>query len=180
MSEPRVVGLDLSLTATGIAPSNFPQLRITYTVTTKTRGCERLAHIRDEVMKSCAPVEVWDPEWRMDAPLVVLEGYAYGRPNQAAHLGELGGVIRLALHEAGVPYVDVPPSNLKKYATGKGNAGKEEVLAAAIRRLGYEGHDNNQADALWLQAMGYDALGRPVVEMPAVNRAALEKVEWPS
>lgn len=43
MAEPRIVGLDPSLTATGVAPSNLPQLRITYTITTKLRGCERLA-----------------------------------------------------------------------------------------------------------------------------------------
>lgn len=178
---PRIVGLDLSLTATGVAPSRFPQLRIAYTITTKLRGCERLAYIRDEVMRPCSPVEVWDPDWRMVAPLVVIEDYAFSRAAAHSHqLGELGGVVRLALHEAGVPFVCVVPSSLKKYATGKGNANKGEMLAAAIRRLGYEGASDNEADALWLQAMGMDALGCPVVEMPAVNRAALAKVEWPS
>lgn len=161
---PRVVGLDLSLTATGYAND-----RGTSTIGAKPhKGCARLALLRDLVSIECR-----------DAPLVVIEGYAYGRQNVAHQLGELGGVVRVALYEAGVPYVDVPPSSLKKYATGKGNANKGEMLAAAIRRLGYEGADDNEADALWLRAMGLDALGCPVVEMPAVNRSALAKVEWP-
>ncbi len=176
MAEPRVVGLDLSLTATGVA---LPAGR-TLTIGPKLKGCLRLAYIRNEVMEHCAPVEATEPEWHMDAPLVVVEGYSFSSRNSHAHaLGELGGVIRLALHEHGVPYVDVPPSNLKKYATGKGNANKGEMLAAAIRRLDYQGASDNEADALWLRAMGLDALGCPVVEMPAVNRSALAKVAWP-
>lgn len=179
MAEPRVVGLDLSLTATGIAYP-FDGGTFCAVIFTKLRGCERLAYIRDEVMRPCAPVEVTDPGWRMVAPLVVIEGYSFSSRNSHSHaLGELGGVVRLALHEAGIAYVDVPPSSLKKYATGKGNANKGEMLAAAIRRLDYQGASDNEADALWLQAMGLDALGCPVVEMPAVNRQALTKVAWP-
>lgn len=162
---PRVVGLDLSLTATGIASPDGT----TTVLATKLRGCERLIDLRDRTRKACEL-----------ADLVALEGYSFGSRNSHAHaLGELGGVVRVALHVASVRFVEVPPSSLKKYATGKGNAGKEEMLAAAIRRLGYDGHDNNEADALWLRAMALDTLGHPVVDMPAVNRAALEKVAWP-
>lgn len=178
MSGPRVVGLDLSLTATGCAG---PAHQISWTIRSKLKGCERLAFIREEVMRLCAPVERWEPTWHMDAPLVVLEDYAFSRAAAHSHqLGELGGVVRLALHEAGVPFVAVVPSSLKKYATGKGNANKGEMLAAAIRRLGYEGADDNEADALWLRAMGLDALGAPLVKLPESHRVALGKVAWPS
>lgn len=166
MSAARVLALDLSLTATGVA---FPD-GVTVTITTKDKGVERLATIREEVL-AC----LGDGDWRPTH--VAIEGPAFGRANQMHALGQLAGVVYLALHEDGFDPVIVPPSSLKKYATGKGNAAKPEVLAAAIRRLDYDGHDDNEADALWLRALVMDALGHPVVDVPATHRAALAKVD---
>ncbi|MFQ5510204.1 MAG: crossover junction endodeoxyribonuclease RuvC [Leptospirillia bacterium] len=49
----------------------------------------------------------------------------------------------------GVPYQGVPVGTIKKYATGKGNAGKAAVIAA-VRERGYEPADDNEADAIAL------------------------------
>lgn len=46
-----------------------------------------------------------------------------------------------------VPYQGVPVGTIKKHATGKGNAGKQEVIAA-MRALGHPVTDDNEADAL--------------------------------
>lgn len=174
---PRVVGLDLSLTATGYAYHGCRG-----TIHAKhLKGAERLAYLRDAVMRLDLSFENYNlPSEPTRPDLVVMEGYSYASANQAHQVGELGGVIRLALHEAGVPFVVVAPAALKKYATGKGNANKAAMLQAAWQRLGYEGTDDNEADALWLRAMGLDALGHPIVAMPAVNRTALAKVAWPT
>ena len=48
-----------------------------------------------------------------------------------------------------IPYQGVPVGTIKKHATGKGNASKEEMLASASRR-GYAPIDDNEADALAL------------------------------
>lgn len=162
----RIVGLDLSLNSTGVALPSGATLRHQPRCT----GVERLAWHRDAIAAALAANVV---------DLAVLEGYAYGRHNGAAALGELGGVVRLALADAGVPVVVVPPAALKLYATGKGNASKDEVFAAAIRRLDYEGSSNDECDALWLRAMGMDACGEPVTEVPGRHREALAKVAWP-
>lgn len=159
-----VLGLDLSLTATGVA---YPD-GASHTYAVKTKGCDRLRTIRDRLLTDCMTEE---PTY------VAIEGPAFGRPQGMHALGQLAGVIYLALHEAGQPYVLITPSTVKKYATGKGNAPKAEVLAAAIRRLDYDGHDDNQADALWLRAVLMDALGEPVVTVPESHRVALAKVE---
>lgn len=47
------------------------------------------------------------------------------------------------------PYEGVPVGTIKKYATGKGNAGKEEMIAAAVA-AGYTPEDDNAADAVHL------------------------------
>jgi Holliday junction resolvasome RuvABC endonuclease subunit len=48
-----------------------------------------------------------------------------------------------------IPYQGVPVGTIKKYATGKGNAGKAEMLAA-MRAKGFSPTDDNEADALAL------------------------------
>lgn len=160
----RVVGLDLSLTATGIADAEGGE----QVARTRLLGMARLALLRDTVLDHCAGVD-----------LVVIEGYSFNSRQGGEHLGELGGVVRLGLWEAQVPFVEVSPASLKMYATGKGNAGKAEVLVSAVRRLNYDGSDNNCADALWLRAMALDHYGEPVVTVPQSHRRGLEKVAWP-
>jgi Holliday junction resolvasome RuvABC endonuclease subunit len=48
-----------------------------------------------------------------------------------------------------VPYQGVPVGTIKKHATGKGNASKDEMIAAIIKR-GFSPADDNEADALAL------------------------------
>lgn len=168
-----VVGLDLSLTATGIAFADGS----TQTLKMPCKGMERLRALRDAIL-----VRVIGAGDRPRADLVVVEGYAMGTSRQAQSyaIGELGGVVRFALWTEAVTYVDVAPAALKKFACGKGNAKKDEVFAAAIRRLGYEGNSHDEADALWLRAMGLAAVEEPVVALPAKNLEALDAVRWPA
>lgn len=48
-----------------------------------------------------------------------------------------------------VAYQGVPVGSIKRFATGKGNAGKDAVLTA-IRLRGYQPVDDNEADAIAL------------------------------
>ncbi len=48
-----------------------------------------------------------------------------------------------------IPYQGVPVGTIKKHATGRGNASKEEVIAA-MRAKGHPVPDDNEADALAL------------------------------
>ena len=48
-----------------------------------------------------------------------------------------------------IPYQGVPVGTIKKHATGKGNASKDEMITA-MRRLGHVPTDDNEADALAL------------------------------
>ncbi len=48
-----------------------------------------------------------------------------------------------------IPYQGVPVGTIKRHATGKGNAGKAEVIAA-MKALGHPVTDDNEADALAL------------------------------
>lgn len=75
------------------------------------------------------------------------------QPLAKIRLAELGGVLRLALYEHAIPYVDVNPMSLKKWATGKGTAQKAEMVKAA-KNAGAHVTNDNEADAFWLQTIG--------------------------
>ena len=75
----------------------------------------------------------------------------------------------------------VPPSCRAKYATGKGNAGKDEVLLAASRRYPHAPIvGNDDADAVVLAAIGARLLGEPVEDsLPKTHLDALAKLTLP-
>ena len=167
MTRIKVLGLDLSLTCTGVADPDGITRRIRPGA---RRDATRLAWIRQQLSV--------DLDGGID--LAAIEGYSFGsRSSQAHSLGELGGVIRTHLHDQGVAYIAVPPATLKTYATGKGNAGKTAVIIAARDRLGYPGTDDNEADALWLWAFGLDLAGQPPIQLPQLHRRALDKITLP-
>jgi len=81
---------------------------------------------------------------------VVFEEVRRHKATDAAHVyGGLMGVLTTWCEEAAVPYSAVPVGTIKKFATGKGNANKEAVIAA-VRSWGFEPEDDNEADAIAL------------------------------
>jgi len=162
------IGLDLSLTSTGLSARDA-----SLAIKSKQKGCERLLEIRNRVIQEVLSRPL---------PIVLIEGYSFSSRNSHAHaLGELGGVVRLALHENGVPYVDVPPNCLKKFATGKGNATKAQVVSAVSARTGSMFDTDDEADAWVLAEIGrVHYLQAGVVDWPKSHLQALEKVAWPS
>jgi len=51
-----------------------------------------------------------------------------------------------------IAYADCPSTTLKKFATGKGNASKDEMMAAYRKHFGEEPQDAYAADARYLNA----------------------------
>lgn len=118
------------------------------------------------------------------ADLVVIEGPAHGQTTGSHHdRSGLWWQIVGDFLDLGIPVVEISPSSLKTYATGKGNAGKDEVMLAVARRYTdiTEVANNDQADALVLAAMGARHLGAPIeASLPASHLRALDKVAWPA
>ena len=68
----------------------------------------------------------------------------------AAHVyGGLLATLTAWCEQHQIPYLGVPVGTIKRHATGRGNAGKAEVIAA-MRARGYAVSDDNEADALAL------------------------------
>jgi len=63
----------------------------------------------------------------------------------------LSAIVQEVCENHKVDYTNIMPAELKKHATGKGNANKEKMLEAAKAKWpDIEIIDHNHADALWL------------------------------
>lgn len=102
---------------------------------------ERLVSIRDWLLDLLHSPDI--PRW----DCLAMEGYGYASQS-GFMLGELGGMIKLLLWDCfdAFPLV-VAPNQLKKYATGKGQAKKQEILLAVYKQWGVEFKDDNMADS---------------------------------
>ena len=63
---------------------------------------------------------------------------------------ELQGQVKVVCEDLSIPYRGYSSQEIKKFATGKGNANKVAMIDAAKDKLGYPGKNDNEADALWL------------------------------
>ncbi len=175
-----VVGLDLSLTSTGVAVRDG-----TWKVTSKpgengrdAKGKKRKPTLDQDIARQEAIHEqVLGLVVRVSPDLMVVEAPSFGSEGGSAHerAGLWWGLVREVRRNV-CPVLRATPGGIKKYATGRGKADKDEVLAAAIRRFGWFSGGNDEADALWACAMGYDHLGEPLTDMPKLNREAL--IPW--
>ena len=94
-------------------------------------------------------------------------------------LAGLWWIVTHSLWARRIPFAVVPPTTLKKYATGSGASRKDDVLRECTRRFPWFTGDNNAADAAWLAAMAADHHGRPMTVVPQRQRDSLAAVQWP-
>lgn len=161
-----VAGLDLSITATGVAHS-VEGAACWHLIRPKEKGDARLVVIRNQLREYVRGVE-----------LVLIEGYL-NTSKSAGITGMVHGAVRSMLLEEGIPYATLPPSSLKKYATGSGGSAtdKRAMALAAYKRAEVEFTDDNTCDAWWLWVAARDYLGVPPFNLPAVNRESLSKIK---
>jgi Holliday junction resolvasome, endonuclease subunit len=152
------VGIDPSLSATAVVIVNLQgELIHSKVCKVKTTGPERLRDIREEVVDILHHNDLFGDGDEADneyyIPLVAIEHYAMGCKFGRETAGELGGVLRVMMYEKNIPYIEVPPLQLKKFATGKATAQKDHILMSVYKKWGIEFKTNDEADAYVLARM---------------------------
>lgn len=148
MGRKRILGLDVSLNSTGVVVGTTKaKILLDSTISPKVVGFDRLRYTRDALTKIVSDYEV---------STALIENYAFGARNQAHQIGEMGGVVRLALYELGVQITLVPPGTLKKYVTGSGSATKDVMLLHVYKKWQYSTNKNDIADAYALYRLGLE------------------------
>lgn len=165
--QPRVLGLDLSLTGTGLATFSGEGWRTRAVGTSSKQELpQRLRHIVDEL-------EVFMGGDGCD--LAVIEDLPRGARGSSS-VGMVHGVVRLQL--AATPVLLVTPASLKVFAANSGRAEKKDVAREARRVLGLDGQLTfDEYDAAWLVAVGLHLLCDTTFAVPVQNLRALDGVQ---
>lgn len=168
-----VVGLDLSLTGTGIAiDAGTATIKTSSTIGTIAGRNARITRILSRILE-VAPYR----------STVVIEGPSFGPAEKSGQAHLRAGlwwrtVDQLLAGECSI--YEVAPTALKQFATGSGVASKADMRMALFKRAGIDQADDNQVDAWWLWQMGLHLIGdAKLLPMPAKNCAALLKVGRP-
>jgi len=179
---PTTIGIDQSLTGFAITALNVsnPECYETWVYKSDYRGVRRLADIRWWMeskfdfldAQNCRIVEI------------AMEGSVLASQS-ALILGELAGMVKLSIWDyfdvnvnSVIPFpeelrrpLQIPPMTLKKYATGKGTAKKQEMLLQMYKRWGVEFNDDNAADSYALARL---AAG---IHDGAIEAAVVEQIK---
>lgn len=160
VSQTSFIGLDLSLTSTGLCMKTGNTIHIE-TIKTDPKNfktdLERLGYIRDTILNKIPA----------DVRMICVEDFF--TPSNAMQIGSaiklamLGTTVRMALFEKEFPFVIIAPSQLKKFVTGKGTGDKSMILREVYKRWGIDAKDDNQADASVLAYLG-EALVTPLTD----------------
>jgi Holliday junction resolvasome RuvABC endonuclease subunit len=177
----RVVGMDLSLTSSGVSDGWVCHAF-------HTGPGKRIEHRLDYLARSV--VQFADGPGKPPCDLAVIEGPAFSRSGPGhEELAALRLMVRTALWRRGVPVAIVPPTTLKLYTTGHGNSPKSEMVRWLDARHGTDfagvlvkDGRYDQADAFALAMMGRAHVGQPLPVLAGfetLKSECLDKVEWP-
>lgn len=185
-----IVGLDLSLTSTGVArirphapipvevevvgTAAIPPSASVYPAT-----LARLRNLAGKIIRAARRNRE-----EGDITIVAIEGPAYAKAGDQRGHHVRAGLWWLMFHllEKEAIIIIVAPGTLKRYVTGKGNADKDLVLTSIVRAFPHVGVvNNNESDALGLAAMVARELGHgqeiSVQRVGAID--SLDKIDWP-
>lgn len=136
-----IIGLDLSLTNTGVAIYQDGKIE-TFSVTSPLKGAHRLQDLRDRLRR----VLKWNVRWTGKV-VAGVEGYSFGSKSRHHALGEWGGVAKLELLERKIVSYIGPPQTVKKFITERGDTPKKQVPLHLRQRYGIAVEQEDEADA---------------------------------
>ena|SRR5699024_974711 len=143
----RYVGLDLSTKTGLVILDESGQVIKAEEITTKEKSDpQRMIILTEKIMSKLK-----------DDDVIAIEGFSYGsRGRGVSFQFGYGYAVRIALFTANKPFLIVTPSQVKKYATGKGNSSKDNMILPIFKKWGFEHDSDNVRDAYVLARIGYD------------------------
>lgn len=137
-----VLGIDLSMTATGIAGNDSGEVWMK-TIPSKP------GQIEDRLMGIVKQVNAIISEHQPTC--VVIEGLAMASSTGSSHERSfLHFAVRASLRMRRIPFYICAPSSLKKFVSGGGKCEKSMIIREVYRNWNVVAADDNQADAAGL------------------------------
>lgn len=153
-----VLGIDPSLTSWAAVLLDITTLEYsTFLLQPKSRGVERLSLVQDYAAHVIAAALR-----RGRLRKVAIEGYSHASKFAQHKMGECGAATRigvadtLGLKHYKTSVIEIAPTRLKKYVTGKGNSPKKVMLLNVYKKWDEEFTDDNLGDAYALARAARD------------------------
>jgi len=149
----KIIGIDLSLTGTGIVVLEDGKLMKKKLIKSKPLGKRPI----DEIHRIRKIIEEIEDILGEDIPdIAVIEGMAFMARNTTAlvQLAALNYMTRALLVDYNITFIIVAPTSLKKFVTGSGNAKKDVMLIETYKRYGVTILDDNICDGYSLAQVG--------------------------
>jgi crossover junction endodeoxyribonuclease RuvC len=172
------IGLDLSLVGTGIVVIDDNKIILQQLIKSKPSGDKPINELRriesiveriNEILQDYTPT------------LAVIENLAFMARNTVA-LTQLAGLnyfVRSTLAIRGIPFYLCAPTTLKKFATGKGNCPKDNIMMEVYKHWHVTITNNNLADGFILARIGQCLLGvDSKLTIPQKEVITLLKKQW--
>lgn len=173
------VGIDQSLTGFAFSAVDVEDLskHMTWVYKSPYQGIERLVDIRQWLVDHLDYID----EQGHSVMDIAMEGTVLAS-HAALVLGELSATVRLTLFDycSDCPIqlpLKVPPMTLKKFASGKGNSKKQEMMLQIYKRWGVELTDDNAADAYSLARLAAGIVNGS--GLGAIENAIIEQMKDP-
>lgn len=109
--------------------SRFPNIQVLPHVKEYLYDIERFIHNAELITRFCRHHNVMD---------AVIEDYAMGARGRIFNIGENGGVLKYKLFKNRITFNCISPTSIKKFATGKGNAKKDQMWEQFVKDTGRE------------------------------------------
>ena len=174
-----VIGIDPSLSCTAMVMGRSPDsvsLTLHKSKPLGASAAERCARYDDLVAGIVRAIKSHGI-YESEVVRVFLEGYSFGSKFARETLGEFGGILRWHLVDFDNDLVEVQPTSLKKFVTGKGGAKKEMMMLKCQTLFGYEPQGNDDADAYGLFRLGCCVCGL-AEPMNQAQREVVEKLKF--
>jgi Holliday junction resolvasome RuvABC endonuclease subunit len=147
----KIAGIDYSLCGPcicvfeGGAKFSFDDCCFYFLTDTKKYAKSFMGNIHGELfsewnqdMERYQSIADWAVDIVKEVQQVALEGYAYSATGKVFHIAENTGVLKYKLFQEGIPVTILPPTEVKKYGSGKGNSDKNAMHQAFVKETGID------------------------------------------
>ena len=146
----RIAGVDYSMTSPAVCvfdgdkDFDFQKCRVYYYTTKPKYAIQQLGYQLNgflarppkEMIARYEYLSGWVLPPILSSDYVCIEDYAYGAKGQVFNIGENTGILKYRMWQQKKKYSTVAPTQVKKFATGKGNANKEAMHDAFANETG--------------------------------------------